>query len=266
RGRILVRDAPDAGELSGPGDDAQLVLPLERGTQRAELPNGFAGRVVIAPLERRLARVRERMRLRDRRGLGRDIDDGLMRGLEPSGQSLDLAQGRPAHRELEDQQRRGDGRDGSERRLAPAIAPHVEHGERAAEAPPRRLVDEALLAQRPYALLENRIADLDALARVDLAQPCLERALAILGAELSLDDSLAMAQRVDDVHRKHQLVERRTLSLGFVAGPRRAHRFVHARIVIVLLRTLRRWNMRSPRRGRVLVKLAAARSRAPGRA
>src|SRR5690606_1201201 len=80
RGRILVRDAPDAGELSGPGDDAQLVLPLERGTQRAELPNGFAGRVVIAPLERRLARVRERMRLRDRRGLGRDIDDGLMRG------------------------------------------------------------------------------------------------------------------------------------------------------------------------------------------
>src|SRR5690606_22331347 len=35
--RILVGHAPDAGQLAGPGYDAELVLLLERGAQRAEV-------------------------------------------------------------------------------------------------------------------------------------------------------------------------------------------------------------------------------------
>src|SRR5690606_29839495 len=143
-----------------------------------------------------------------------------------------------------------------------AVAAHVELGERAAETRLRRLVDEALLAQRPHALLENRVADLDALARVDVPQATFELEVAVLGAELALDHPLAMAQRIDDVHREHQLVERRALPLGF-AGRRRAH-LACARVVIVLPRTLRRHRWRLANRcDNVVVKPAAARSRAP---
>src|SRR5690606_10891624 len=105
-----------------------------------------------------------------------------------------------------------------------------ELGERAAQAGLGRPIDEAVLAQRPHALLDDRVADLDALAGVNLPQPLLQLPLAVLGAELALDEPLAMAERIDDVHREHHFVERRPV-LRLLSCPRRAgcrHRRGHA--------------------------------------
>src|SRR5690606_7831737 len=127
---------------------------------------------------------------------------------EPPRKLLDLAKRRTSHRELEDQERGGDDRDAARDRLPPAMPRDIQHRERAAEARLGRPIDEAVLAERAHALLDDRVADLDALASVDLAKPLFELPLAILGAELALDQELAMAQRVDDVHREHDFVER----------------------------------------------------------
>src|SRR5690606_7292414 len=195
--RILVGHAPDAGELAGPRHDAELVLALERGAHRAPLADAFLGRAAVAPLQPGLASIRGRPGLPDRGGLGREIDDRPMRNVEPRGEGFDLAERGSAHRELVNDEHGGDRGDRGERGLAPTVAPDVKQGERAAEPRLRRLVDEALLVQRANALLEDGVADLDALSGVDLAQPLFQRALAILRAELALDEPFAVAQRVD---------------------------------------------------------------------
>src|SRR5690606_29490743 len=208
RGRVVLRDAPDAGKLPGPRYDPQLVLLLELRAQRSELRDRVPRLVVVAARERRPARRRERLGLRLRGGHLGDVEHRLLRRLEPLRQLFDLAQRRAANRELVGEQHGRDGQDAAADRLAPAVPGDVEHGERAAQAGLRRPIDEAVLAQRTHALLDDRIADLDALAGVDPPQARLQLPVAVLGAELALDEPLAVTERIDDVHREHHFFER----------------------------------------------------------
>ena len=58
---------------------------------------------------------------------------------------------------------------------------------------------------------EHLVRHDDALARVDLAQLLEQALVAILGLKLAREHELLVPQRVDDVHREHQLVEGRLL-------------------------------------------------------
>src|SRR5690606_15377091 len=119
-------------------------------------------------------------------------------------------------------------------RLAPPAARDVQHRERAPQPGLRRLVHEAVLAQRADALLDDGVADLDALTGVDFPKPLLQSLLAVLGAELALDELLAVTERIDDVHREHHFVER--CSLPGILPRRRAgrHRFGHATVAVIV--------------------------------
>ena len=90
-----------------------------------------------------------------------------------------------------------------------AVARPVDPHQRERSREPGRwgLIGEALLAQRLDALLQHLIGDLDPLALVNLAQALDERLVGKSLRELLLHDALVVAQRVDDIHRQHQIVE-----------------------------------------------------------
>src|SRR5439155_10212997 len=66
---------------------------------------------------------------------------------------------------------------------------------------------EAAVLERLDALGQNVVRHLDALIAVDLAQARNQLALATLVVELAANQVLAMAQRVHNVHRDHDVVE-----------------------------------------------------------
>ncbi len=78
--------------------------------------------------------------------------------------------------------------------------------------------DEPLFAQRVDAALQDLVRDDDALTRVDLAQLLEQLRVTILGRELACEHELLVPQRVDDVHREHQLVEGRLVFDGRVTS------------------------------------------------
>jgi hypothetical protein len=93
-----------------------------------------------------------------------------------------------------------------------AAAADPDEGERAAEAGRRRGIDEAAFAQRLDALVDDAVGDRETLACVDFAQARAQRFVALALAQFAFDEKLAMADRVDHVHREHQFVERLRLS------------------------------------------------------
>ena len=76
-----------------------------------------------------------------------------------------------------------------------------------------RLVGEALLSQSLDAFFENVIGNLDPLSLVNLAQPFDQRLVAVAERKLALDEALIVAQRIDDIHRQHEVVELRRRAL-----------------------------------------------------
>ena len=108
--------------------------------------------------------------------------------------------------------RQDDGQD-SQRDLADPAA--VDPGKRKAARKTGfwRLVGEALLSQSLDAFFENVIGNLDPLSLINLAQPFDQRLVAVAERKLALDEALIVAERIDDIHGEHEVVELRRRGL-----------------------------------------------------
>src|SRR5690606_478583 len=77
----------------------------------------------------------------------------------------------------------------------------------------RGSVDEAAFLESLDALLQHAVWDIDPLLLIDFLQPRDQLRFASRLVELAAYEILAMAQRVDHVHRDHQFVQRMRLRL-----------------------------------------------------
>jgi hypothetical protein len=145
-------------------------------------------------------RLRRRQRLRQRLG---DLDLDLRGDARRLSGAVDL----PADEDEEDAQN-----DGEQRPEEAAPDPDLRHGR--AEARRRRRIGEAALLEGLDALVENPVGDGQPLALVDLAEALLQRLVAHVLAEFLLDETVLVAERVDHVHREHEVVELRRRRLG----------------------------------------------------
>src|SRR5690606_40984136 len=72
-------------------------------------------------------------------------------------------------------------------------------------------VDEPVLAERVDALSQDAFGYLDPLSGVHLPQALVHLLVALPRRQLARHQLLAVTERVDDVHREHDLAERRGL-------------------------------------------------------
>jgi hypothetical protein len=87
----------------------------------------------------------------------------------------------------------------------------------------RGRVAEAVLLQRPHAVGQHRIGHLDALGAVDLAQLFDQPLAPSLAVELAIDQLLTVPQGIHDIHRHHEVFQRRRLGcLHHATAPRTA--------------------------------------------